>query len=185
MTKRKNLTKTQKNAEFDKRITTLETTSRFFQMLIQQLGNSLPNIGKDVKELGMQQRSLQYRLLALQEILSADVDLINKKAEALQVKDFDELSDKEDAEQGNVVAEEVSENSFVIFTSKIEGKDSNGVLRSKLLVSEIGFPDMKEKLLGKKVGETFSTDINGDVHNITVLGIRTPPAQEKDEQQPA
>jgi hypothetical protein len=178
------MTKGQKQADLERRLSNIETATRFFQVLMQQLTNSVPAMGGDLKELGMQQRDIQYRLLALQEILSVDVDIINKKAEILQVKDFQEASDKEDVEKQYAIADVVSESSVVIFTSTVEGKKT-GVLRSKLLVSEIAFPDMKEKLIGKKVGQLFSTEINGDVHHITVLGIRTPPTPVATEQQPA
>lgn len=177
MTKRKNMTKGERQAVLEKRISNLEMANRVSQMLLQQIGGSVSPMAKDVGELVGRQRDLQYRVLALQELLALKSDDIVKRAEELQIKDFEETSDKEDKENGYTVTDCVTENSVVILTSKVG--DQGGILRSKLVFSEIGFPKLREDLLGKKVGDIVEADINGAKHVITILGIREVPSEQK------
>lgn len=177
MTKRNNMTKVERAAALEKRVENLEMASRVSQMLLQQIGGSVSPMARDVGELSGRQRELQYRVLAIQELLTVNSDDIAKRSEQLQVKDFDETSAKEDVEKGYTVADVVAEDSVVIFTSKVNGE--GGVLRSKLVVQEIGFPQLRADLLGKTAGEIVDADINGTTHQITLLGIRTAPAQEQ------
>ena len=174
MTLRNNKTKLQRHQELEKRVANLEMANRVSQMLLQQIGGSVSPMARDVGELAGRQRELQYRVLAVQELLALNADDIVKRSEALQVKDFEETSAKEDAEKGYTVADVVTEDSVVILTSKVDGE--GGILRSKLVLKEIGFPQLRADLTGKKVGDVVEADINGTKHQITVLGVRTVPA---------
>jgi hypothetical protein len=175
MTKKHGLTKGERFEQMEKRVKNLEMGVRVMQMVTQQLGNSVNPIQKDLAELASRQRDLQYRILAMQELSGVTIDAINARAEELQVKDFNGSSDKEDVEKGYTVADVVTDESLVILTTT--APDNKGFLRSKLLVKEIGFPKMREDLVGKTVGDTFTADINGVNHEVTVLGVRTvPPA---------
>lgn len=176
MTLRGNKTKLQRQQELEKRVSNIEMASRVTQMLIQQIGGSVSPMARDVGELATRQRELQYRTLAVQELLGLKLEDIAKRAEELQIKDFEETSAKEDAEKGYTVADVVGDNSVVILTSKVDGKEEGGILRSKLVVEEIGFPQLRADLTGKKVGDIVEADINGTKHQITVLGVRTVPA---------
>lgn len=179
MTLRNNMTKSERNAKLEQRLSSLEMGTRVAQMLIQQIANNISPMAKDLGELAGRQRDLQYRVLAVQELLSVSADAINKKAEELQVKDFNEASDKEDLEKGYLAQDEVKEDGIVIFTTKTPSEETDrGFLRSKLLVSEVGLPDLKAAFLGKKVGESFEADINGLKHTVTILGSRSVPAPE-------
>lgn len=178
MTRRKNMTKGERFESMEKRVSQLEMAGRITQMLIQQIGNSVSPMAQDLGELATRQREYLYRTLALQELLGVDLSILNTKSIDLQVKDFNESSDKEDAERGYTVTDVVTEDSVVILTSKTPNEaEDKGYLRSKLLVSQIGFPQLKTDLVGKKVGDTVEADINGVKHMITVLGVRAvPPA---------
>ena len=175
MTKKHNMSKGERFELTEKKVQNLEMSQRVAQMLIQQIGNSVSPMARDVGELAGRQRELQYRLLAVQELLGLKLEDINARAETLQVKDFNETSDKEDAEKGYTVAEVVTEDSIVILTSKTDD-GTGGILRSKLVVKDIGFPDLRADLLGKKVSDTLTADVNGVTHNLTILGIRNVPA---------
>jgi len=183
MTLRKNMTKGERQAQLERRVANLEMSTRVAQMLIQQIANNVSPMAKDLGELAGRQREMQYRILAAQELLALNADVLNKKAEELQIRDFSEASDKEDMEKGYTPQDEVKEDGIVIFTSKTPDEtEEKGFLRSKLLVSEIGLPDLKAAFIGKKVGESFEADVNGVKHTITVLGSRAVPAPEPTEE---
>jgi hypothetical protein len=171
------MTKGERQAQLEKRVANLEMANRVSQMLIQQIGNSVSPMARDVGELASRQRELQYRALAIQELLKLNADEITKRSEELQVKDFQEASDKEDQEKNYTVADTVTDDGVVIVTSKVADKPEGGILRSKLIVNEIGFPQLRADLVGKKVGDTVQADINGVKHEITVLGARSVPAK--------
>jgi hypothetical protein len=179
MTREKNMSKGERFQALEKRVANIEMAARVTQMLVQQIGNNFSPMAKDVGQLATQQREMQYRLLAIQELLSLNIDTINARSMELQVKDFEETSAKEDKEKGYDTADVVSEDSIVIFTSKTPAEPSDkGILRSKLSVKEIGFPALRADLIGKKAGDVVTADINGVQHEITVLGVRKAPVTE-------
>lgn len=179
MTKRKNMSAAQRQQTVEKKVEQLEMATRLSQMLTQQIGNSTNQLGRDLSELATRQRDNQYQFLALRELLDVNVDDLNKRAEELQIKDFEEASDKEDLERSYTTTDVVADDSVVIITSKVEDDAEKGILRSKLVVSELGFPQLVEDLTGKKVGDVVEADINGTTHKITLLGIRQKPEQEE------
>jgi hypothetical protein len=178
MTLKGNKSKGQRALETESRVKQLEMATRVSQMLIQQMGQSVQSMSKDMNELTARQRELQYKVLAIQELTSVSADTVTERAEALQVKDFEEASAKEDAAAGATDAETVTEDSVVVLTSKVA--EGGGILRTRLNVAEVGFPQLKQDLLGKKVGDTFTADVNGTAHSITLLGIKTLPAKAQD-----
>lgn len=179
MTKAKNMSKGERFEALEKRVQNMEMAARVSQMLIQQIGNNFSPMARDVGELAGRQREMQYRLLAVQELLNLNLDAINTRSEQLQVKDFEETSEKEDKEKGYDTVDVVTEDAVVIFTSKTPDEAvDKGILRSKLLVKEIGFPALREDLVGKKVGDVIDTDVNGVKHSITILGVRKAPVTE-------
>lgn len=175
MTKKHNLSRGERFEIAEQKVKNLEMGARVSQMLIQQIGNSVSPMSRDVAELAGRQRELQYRLLAVQDLLGLKTDEINTRAEQLQVKDFQEASDKEDVEKNYTVSEAITDDSVVLLTSKT-ADGTGGILRSKLVMKEIGFPQLRQDLLGKVAGDTVNADINGAVHTITVLGVRAVPA---------
>lgn len=185
MTKRKNMTAAQRQQKVEKDVEQLQMATRISQMLLQQLGNSSNTLGRDLSELASRQRDNQYQFLALRELLNINLDELNKKAEELQIKDFDEASEKEDAEKDYTVADVVEEDSVVIITTKVDDDNEKSILRSKLAVSELNFPQFKEDLMGKKAGDELEADINGVKHKVTLLGIRKKPAEPEQEEEAA
>lgn len=177
MTKRKNMTKGERFELVEKKVSNLEMTQRVHGMMVQQIGNAVSPMAQDVGELAGRQRELQYRLLAAQELLGLKLEDLNKRAEELQVRDFNDTSDKEDVELGYTVTDVVGEDSVVILTSTVADSPEKSILRSKLVFRDIGFPDLRKDLLGKKVGDVLTADVNGTKHAVTLLGIRTVPAK--------
>ena len=183
MTKRKNMTAAQRQQKLEKDVEQMQMSTRIVQMLLQQLGNSSNALGRDIGELATRQRDNQYQFLALRELLGVNVDEVNKKAEELQIKDFNEASDKEDLEKGYTETDVVADDSVVIFTTDVDDEDGKGILRSKLVLEDIAFPQFRDDLIGKKVGDKVEADINGTTHKVTLLGIRqAPPKPEAEDE---
>jgi hypothetical protein len=175
MTKRFNKTKGERFQETENGVSQLQMATRVTQMLLKQMGESVTSMSRDFNELTARQRDLQYKVLAMQDLSGLTEDSVTKHAESLQIKDFEETSAKEDLAVGATDVEVVSNDSVIILTSKIP--NGGGILRTRLNVSEISYPQFKQDLLGKKVNDTFDADINGTVHSITVLGIKELPAK--------
>jgi hypothetical protein len=182
MTLKGNKTKSQRAMETEQGVKQLQMATRVSQMLIQQMGQSVQSMGRDMNEITVRQRELQYKVLAIQELMNIDADAVTRRAEALQIKDFEETSAKEDVAQECTDADEVTEDSVIVLTSKVEA--GGGILRTRLKVAELGFPQLKQDLLGKKVGDTIEADINGTKHSITLLGIKKLPVKVEDVGQP-
>lgn len=184
MSKGRQLTKGQRFELVEKNVKQLQMTTKVNQMMLQQIGNSVSPMQNDLGELAARQRELQYRVLACQELLSLKLDDIEAKSLELQAKDFQESSDKEDADKSYTVADVVAENSAVIITSKTpEEEEDKGIFRSKIVLSDIAIPELSESLLGKKVGDKVESDVNGVKHVIEVLGIRSVPEPEPEKEE--
>jgi hypothetical protein len=150
---------------------------RVSQQMLQQVATNFNAMRQDLSEMASRQRDLQYRFLAYQSLTDVSSDDVNKKAEELQVVDFDEASAKDDADRNLEVIDTVEEDSVIIFTTTVDG--STGYLRSKQSLSELHFPGLKEQLLGKVVGDTAEVEIENKVHTLTLLGIRKPPVEQE------
>jgi hypothetical protein len=169
--------------DLNKRVENIEMSTRISQMLIQQFGNSISQIANDIRELANRQRDIQYKLLAVQDLVpDLNVDEITKLAEEKQVADFEEASAKENEEKGYTVTEEVGEDSVVVFTTATEA-EGKSILRSKLALSDIALPDFRDQLLGKKVGESFDSQLQGVDHKVTLLQVLQKPAAPEGEAQ--
>ena len=176
---KRQLTKGQRFELLEKKVQQLEMTTRVNQMMLQQIGNTVSPMQNDLGEFISRQRELQYRALAIQELLNLKVEDIEAKSLELQVKDFQESSDKEDATNNYTPTDVVAEDSVVIVTTTTpDAEKDQGILRSKLAMSDVNLPDLQASLLGSKVGDAFETDINGVKHRVEVLGIRKVPAPE-------
>lgn len=169
------------SGELAQKVEQLETVTRISQMLIQQVGNSVTQIANDVRELANRQRDIQYRLLALQELGGHSTEKVNEISESKQVSDFNEASEKENLELGYEKVSELADDGVVVLTTECE-KPERSILRSKLVLSELSLPDLREQLLGKKVGDTFETELQGNKHKVTVLETFKAPAKPEPEE---
>jgi hypothetical protein len=178
---RQQLTKGQRFEAMEKTLKQLQMSVQVNQMLMKQIGNTISPMQSDLQEFIGRQRELQYRVLAVQELADLDIETINAKSRELQIRDFEETSEKEDAEKGYTAADVVAEDSVITLTSTTpEEEEDKGILRSKMEYSEFNLPELKEALLGAKVGDLVDADVNGVKHKIEVLKIGTvPPAPEE------
>jgi hypothetical protein len=164
-----------KTNDADKRLANLEASIRICQLMVQQVGKAIGSINEDVSKLTDKQRSVQYRLLAVQNFISntfPEADLLSD-SEALQIKDFEEYSSKDDTERNLLPSEEVAEDSVVTITTVAENGQS--ISRSKFDYSKLLIEELKQPLLGKKVGDSFSAQFNGTTHQVTVLQVKKLP----------
>lgn len=145
------------------------------QMMVKHLTNQLSALQADVGGVMGMSNDFQYRTLAMLELGSFDKDAVNAKAEEFKLVDFEKASDKEDLSKGYEVdpAGLVGEESIVIISSSTPDIDEDqGIFRSKFSMNECNTPDLREKLLGSKVGDTIETEIQGVNHKIDILGLR-------------
>jgi hypothetical protein len=155
---------------------------RINQMMTQQLMQNNQNMQQDLgRALGLISE-LQYKLLAVQKVANLDVAALSIIADELRLKDFNEASDKEDAEQGFTVGTTVNADSTVILTSTTENEDK-GIFRSKLKLADCGVPDLIKAFEGREVGAKAIVKLNGADHTVELLAIRQPPKAESVPQQ--
>lgn len=152
----------------------MQMAMRINQMMTQQIIQQFQNIGSDIDNVMRVSNDLQYRTLAMLELLGVDTDKLEEVADKLKLKDYNAASDKEDAAKGYTAGDVVGENSVVVITSEADG--NAGIFRSKFKLSESGAPVMQQALLGKKVGDKVKVTLNNLEHEVELLAIREEPA---------
>lgn len=164
----------QRMQKLAKEVENLNMATRIIQLSMQQLLNNYKNIDKDVGNAMGLLNDLQYRTLAMLELGDFDKKELDKKADEIKLKDYNEASDKEDLKKGYTKVDTVTEDSVVIITSTTTGTDK-GIFRSKFQLKEANNKEFVNKLVGKQVGAKVTTEINGLKHEIELLGIRDVP----------
>jgi hypothetical protein len=151
----------------------LQTAVQISQMMLKQLMQSQRNMMEDLGRSFNLISELQYKVLAAQEVAGLDVNLLQQKADVLRLKDFNEASDKQDAEEKFTVGAVVDNDSTVIITSTTA--DNKGIFRSRLKLAETGVPALIQGLMGKEVGAKVEVQLNDALHTVELLAIRQPP----------
>lgn len=151
----------------------LSMAMRISQMMMQKLATDVERLDRDLAKAMSLLNDLQYRTLATIDVGSFDKNKLNDRADELKLSDFNTASDSDDKAKGLLIADTVEANSTVIVTS--EASNDQGIFRSKFKLSETGRPDLQTALLGKKVGDKFSFNLNGVDHVMEVLGVRNDP----------
>jgi hypothetical protein len=165
----------EKLRELEVEVKNMAMASRISQMMTQQLMQNMKAMHEDISRTMGILSELQYKILAIQKVSGLDVEQMNTVANEQRLVDFNEASDKEDAEQGFTVGDVVNESSTIILTSTTEEKD-RGIFRSRLKLSECGVPDLITAFMGREVGAKAILQLNGLDHEVELLGIRQPPA---------
>lgn len=147
---------------------------RISQMMTKQLIDNQQKIQQDLDNAFGLLNELQYRVLAIQELTGVNMPALNLIVEELRLKDFTEVSDKEDKEKGFVDATVVDSDSTVILTSSTQAPDK-GIFRSKIKLSECGVQGLIDGLMGKTVGTKVDVVLNGANHTVELLAIKQPP----------
>lgn len=159
--------------QLEQRLGQLEMASRISQMMTQQLMNNMKHMQQDIgRALGLLNET-QYKLLAMQSVSGLDVAAMNEVSNRLRLTDFNEASDKEDAQGNFSVGDTVEKESTIILTSTTENVDQ-GIFRSRIKLAECGVPELINALAGAQVGAKATVSLNGIEHAIELLGIRNP-----------
>lgn len=145
------------------------------QMMVKHLTDQFQTFQNDLGSTMGMLNDFQYRTLAMLELGNFNSDDVDAKAEEFKLNDFNKASEKEDELKGylNDDSGVVGEESIVLLTSSTPDlEEDQGIFRSKFPMSECLTPDLREKLLGSKLGDSIESDLSGVNHKITVLGIR-------------
>lgn len=164
----------QKMRELETQLANTEMATRISQMMLKQVLDQFQALRRDIDNTMGILNDFQYRTQAMLKLGSFDIDQLDKLAEEFKLKDYMSASDKDDEAKGYLNDNDgiVNEKSIVIITSVSNGDKSRGVFRSKFAVADCQPESLKQKLLGKKAGDTVTEEINGDTHEITVLELR-------------
>lgn len=157
----------------EQQVKNLETSVRIMQMMQQQMGQSLMPLQQDMASFAAQFQTIQYTILAFQELLGIDISKLNEIYQRLRLTDYMEASDKEDLEKNYKHKDMVdTDQDVVILTSTTpdEVKDK-GIFRSKMVVAELG-PDLSVALVGKKIGDTVDYNIGDVRHVLKILAVK-------------
>lgn len=155
--------------------TEVENTSmavRITQMMVQQLLENNKSMQTDLSQAIGQLTELQYKVLALQDILNVDLKQMADIVNGRRLNDFNDAATRQDAKENLKEAESVTTDSTVIITST--AKDDSGIFRSRLKLAECGVPTLIEGLQGKQVGTKVAVQLNGIDHEVELLAIREP-----------
>jgi len=172
-------TKAMKIEELQKMLANLQMAVRVMQMGMQQIGNSVQAMEKDINSTMGVLNDIQYRTLAMLEMQQLDKDKLEAIAADMKLKDYNESSDREDAEKGYEIIDTIEKDSVVIITSECPENLDNSIFRSKFKLDESSNKKAIEEFPGKKVGDKFEFEIGGKKHIIEVLGVRKVPTPEK------
>ena len=152
------------------------------QMMVKHLTDQFSVVQNDLGSTMGMVNDFQYRTLAMLDLGKFNNDEIDAKAEELKLLDFTKASDKEDLEKGYIIDDSgvIEEDSIVLITSNTPDlKEDLGIFRSKFPMSECLTPELRENLLGAKVGDVVEGDVQGANHKITILGLRKKPVVEE------
>lgn len=145
---------------------------RLTQMMVQQLLENNKTMQSDLSQAIGQLTELQYKVLALQDVLNVDLKQMADVVNSRRLNDFNDAAARQDAKENLKEAETVDTDSTVIITS-LANNDS-GIFRSRLKLAECGVPTLIEGLQGKQVGTKVAVQLNGVDHEVELLAIREP-----------
>lgn len=156
------------------------------QQMIQRTHNMLVELNQEFQRLSMVHTDTQYKLLALMEATRADKAEVQKIADRKRIEDFDsEVFKKNQQEEAISISQVESKDNIVVITSTTGPDNDQGILRSRIRISEMQQPDLEEKLLGKRQFDEVEAQLNGATHKISILDIyKTPEKQEIADEQP-
>lgn len=179
MNGQKKLPMSERITELEKLVTNLQMAVNISQAMLKNMNSMVMKTDKEISNIMGVMNDLQYRTLSMIQNDVFNKNDLNDIADGLKLKDFNDASDREDADKGYTVGDITTEDSIVIITSitNEEGNDS-GLFRSKIAIKDTMLPELKEKLVGIKVGDCIKAKINGVEHEIELLGIRETPIKE-------
>lgn len=175
------LTKIEKHDQMVKQLEQLSMAMRLNQMMIQQLGKNNESLRNELSNATSMLNDFQYRLLAVQQLNNLDPKKLQDVADALKIDDFNKECVRKDLnDKAEIVNTIESSEDIVIVTSSTPGAEfDQGILRSRIKVSETNLPELIDLLVGKSVGDKVTATLNGVSHSIEILGVRRLPKVEE------
>ena len=162
--------------EMEKMVSNLQMAVNISQALLKRVNDMGGKLDMDITNAMGIINDLQYRTLSMMENGNFDKAKLDETADNLKLVDFQSASDKEDEAKGFFSHDNpTTEDDIVIITSTTDKDYDAGIFRSKLAIKDAVLPDLKEKLVGKIVGDSFKTDVTRVVHEIPILGVRGMP----------
>lgn len=151
-----------------------EMGTRVSQMMLKQVLEQFQNLRRDMDNTMGIINDIQYRTIAMLDVGNINKEELEAKAELLKLADYNKASDQEDISKNYELDNDsvIGEKSIVIITSTTNGDTDKGIFRSKFSMEECKTESLREKLLGAKVGDVVETELGGDLHSITILGLR-------------
>lgn len=151
-----------------------EMGTRVSQMMLKQVLEQFQNLRRDMDNTMGVINDIQYRTIAMLDVGNINKEQLEAKAESLKLADYNKASDQEDISKNYELDNDsiIGEKSIVIITSTTNGDTDKGIFRSKFNMEECKTESLREKLLGAKVGDVVETELGGDLHSITILGLR-------------
>jgi hypothetical protein len=157
-----------------------EMATRISQMMLKQVLEQFQGLRRDMDNTMGIINDIQYRTIAMLDVGGVDKVALEAKAEQLKLIDYNNASDQEDLKKGYELDNDsiINEKSIVIITSTTNGNEDKGIFRSKFAMNECSTESLRNKFIGAKVGDIFSEEINGEIHTITILGLRKTKVEE-------
>lgn len=180
-----------KNPTLRERITELEVlmnntqmATNMSQVMIKNMIDAEVRMDKDIAKIVEVVNDLQYKILSVIESGLFDKDKLNKSADSFKLIDFDKACEREDKDKGYITCDTVTPESIITVTSTTNSSETDGIFRSRLTVENIAIDDLKERVVGCKVGDHISSMINDVMHDIEILDIKQLPPSKEDNDVP-
>jgi hypothetical protein len=153
----------------------LQMAIRMMQFTMGRLSDAVIKLDRDMGQAMGVLNDLQYRTLAMMELGQFDKERLEKTADDLKRKDFEQASAQEDQKKNYIPAESVANAECdVILTSFCQTDAAKSIFRSRISLGDITDPKLQEKFLGLKVGDVTTMTLLGVEHAVEILGVRVP-----------
>ena len=162
--------------ELEKTVKSLQASLRMMQLMQQQMANAIVPMQQDMSDAAVKMQTIHYTLIAMQDLLSMDTDALNKQYSVRRLADYEEMSQKDDNENGYTPKDQVESDEDIVILSSVtpDHTPDKGVFRSKMQVKELG-PDLVPCVINTKVGDTFEYVMKDVKHIFTIEAIRQVP----------
>lgn len=169
-------------AELEREVANLTMAVRVSQALIKQLMDQLRPVQDDMTRFYSALNDTQYKTSALlASIPGVSKGQVASLADQLKLADWQTSSDKDDVARGLIAADVVSspEDTVIITSTTPNEAEDKGIFRSKSLLKDIANQDIANGFLNKPIGTKLETTINGSLHVVELLAVRTPTTKEE------
>lgn len=175
-------------AELEREVANQTMAIRISQALLKQFMDQLRPMQDDLTRFYSALNDLQYKTTALiNSVPGVDRTKLAADADALKLADWQTSSDRDDETKGLIATDTVaSDEDVVILTSTTPDEpEDKGIFRTKAPLKDISNQDICQGFLGKTIGATLETTINGSRHVVELLGVRVPAPKAETSDAPA